>query len=122
MEFTPNRGDCLSIRGLLRDLKLFYDIHETDDIYDKEISPFKFQFINNAEEFCSKISFLKIEIDKIPSNYVGSLNDYINDLNIKKNNFFTDVSNFISYDTGQPTHCYDSSKIKSPTWNRITIN
>ena len=23
-EFTPNRGDCLSIRGLLRDLSVFY--------------------------------------------------------------------------------------------------
>ena len=26
MELTPNRGDCLSITGLLRDLKLFFDI------------------------------------------------------------------------------------------------
>ena len=25
-EFTPNRGDCLSVRGLLRDLKIFYDL------------------------------------------------------------------------------------------------
>ena len=25
MEFTPNRGDCLSINGLLRDLSVFYD-------------------------------------------------------------------------------------------------
>ena len=24
MEFTPNRGDCLSINGLLRDLSVFY--------------------------------------------------------------------------------------------------
>ena len=24
MELTPNRGDCLSVKGLLRDLKLFY--------------------------------------------------------------------------------------------------
>ena len=26
MEFTPNRGDCLSINGLLRDLAVFYTI------------------------------------------------------------------------------------------------
>ena len=24
MEFTPNRGDCLSINGVLRDLSVFY--------------------------------------------------------------------------------------------------
>ena len=27
IEFTPNRGDCLSIRGLLRDLNSFYDLN-----------------------------------------------------------------------------------------------
>ena len=26
MELTPNRGDCLSINGLLRDLSAFYTI------------------------------------------------------------------------------------------------
>ena len=26
IEFTPNRGDCLSINGLLRDLGVFYTI------------------------------------------------------------------------------------------------
>ncbi|MDA0754152.1 MAG: phenylalanine--tRNA ligase beta subunit-related protein, partial [Candidatus Marinimicrobia bacterium] len=32
-------------------------------------------------------------------------------LGINKNNFFTDISNYISYERGQPTHCYDSKKI-----------
>ena len=30
---------------------------------------------------------------------------------MNKNNFFTDVSNYLSYETGQPTHCYDANKI-----------
>ena len=114
MEFTPNRGDCLSIRGLLRDLKLFHDINENNNIYKKEINPFKFKFINNVSEICKNISFLYIEIEDLPSEYFGPLKNYFDDLNIKKNNFFTDVSNYISYETGQPTHCYDSSKIKQP--------
>ena len=25
-EFTPNRGDCLSLKGIIRDLKVFYKI------------------------------------------------------------------------------------------------
>ena len=32
------------------------------------------------------------------------------DLKLNKNNFFTDISNYISYETGQPTHCYDCAK------------
>ena len=25
-EFTPNRGDCLSLKGVLRDLSVFYNL------------------------------------------------------------------------------------------------
>ena len=28
-EFTPNRGDCLSLKGIIRDLKVFYKIKES---------------------------------------------------------------------------------------------
>ena len=37
MEFTPNRGDCLSLNGLLRDLAVFYTINSNQKIYTKEI-------------------------------------------------------------------------------------
>ncbi len=114
IEFTPNRGDCLSLKGLLRDLRLFYKVADFDHTYDQEIKPFDMQFINNAKHSCKKISFLKIEIDKVPTKYKGSLKDFFLDLDLKKNNFFTDISNFISYETGQPTHCYDLLKIKEP--------
>ena len=39
------------------------------------------------------------------------MNDYFKDLNLNKNNFFTDISNYVSYENGQPTHCYDFDKI-----------
>ena len=29
----------------------------------------------------------------------------------KKVNFFTDISNYLAYEIGQPTHCYDMSSI-----------
>mgnify|MGYP000157643546 CR=1 FL=1 len=32
-------------------------------------------------------------------------------INLNKNNFFTDVSNYLAYEIGQPTHCYDYHKI-----------
>ena len=114
MELTPNRGDCFSLNGLLRDLRLFYNISNKKDIYQKDIAPFSFKFLNEVKDFCNNISFLKVEINKVPENYKNSLKDYFSDLNIKKVNFFTDVSNYISYETGQPTHCYDSSMINGP--------
>ena len=113
-EFTPNRGDCLSINGLLRDLNVFYDVSFNVDIYREEIPILPFEFRNLAEDSCKNISFLKIDIDKLPKNYKEFLEDYFVDLGVKKINFFTDISNYLSYETGQPTHCYDSSKIIAP--------
>lgn len=106
IEITPNRGDCLSVNGILRDLRLFYEINLDDEIYDKELKNFDFNFTNNAKQHCKNITFLKIDIKDIPKNYNSYLNDYFLDLGVTKKNFFTDVSNYISYETGQPTHCY----------------
>ena len=36
-EFTPNRGDCLSLNGLARDLAAFYPLNKKVDIYTKDI-------------------------------------------------------------------------------------
>lgn len=113
-ELTPNRGDCISLIGLYRDLRLFYNIDVKENIYMSDINSFSFEFSNNADESTEGISFLKIEIDKIPSKYNDVIESYFVDLNLNKNNFFTDISNYISYETGQPTHCYDSSKINEP--------
>ena len=111
MEITPNRGDCLSLHGLLRDLAVFYKIDFKRDVYKHDIKPFNLAFVNKAKEACSNISFLKIEIDGKTTSYKGDLKEYFEDLDISKNNFFTDISNYISYEKGQPTHCYDAKKI-----------
>lgn len=112
-EFTPNRGDCLSLKGLLRDLSLFYDTCSEIEIYENDIESLNFKFTNNASRACPKISFLKIDIESVPKNYNKLLEKYFLDLGINKNNFFTDVSNYLSYETGQPTHCYQSSPLES---------
>ena len=112
IEFTPNRGDCLSINGLLRDLAVFYSIDLNQEIYNERLNELNIDFKNKSKKICPKISFLKLEIDKVPELYKKSLEDYFSDLNLSKNNFFSDVSNYLSYETGQPTHCYDADTIK----------
>ena len=112
MEFTPNRGDCLSLNGLLRDLSIFYELNSNLPSYGKEIESLPINFVNNAKDACNRISFLKIDIDNILP-YKNELNNYFKDLNLNKNNFFTDVSNYISYETGQPTHCYEASSLNN---------
>jgi phenylalanyl-tRNA synthetase beta chain len=111
IEFTPNRGDCLSLDGLLRDLAVFYTVEFNRDIYTEKLDDFLIDFENQSKSICPKISFLKLEIEEVPEVYKNTLNNYFKELSLNRNNFFTDVSNYLSYETGQPTHCYDAGKI-----------
>ena len=112
IDITPNRGDCLSLLGILRDLKNFYDVDDEFDIYNGELEEFDLNFVNAAKSECPSILFLKIEIDEEIKAYSSYLNNYFEDLEVKKINFFTDISNYLMYEIGQPTHCYDAKKLK----------
>lgn len=107
LELTPNRGDCLSLSGLARDLNHFYKNKNNTKIFEENIEEFEFNFSNYENNKCPNISFLYIEIEDEVLVYRDYLEKYFTDLGNKKLNFFTDVSNFISYELGQPTHCYD---------------
>ncbi len=111
LELTPNRGDCLSLRGLARDLNHFYKNKNNIKIFEEDIEEFDLNFINHEISRCPNISFLLIGIEDEVSVYKGYLEKYFTDLGNKKLNFFTDVSNYLSYELGQPTHCYDFNTI-----------
>ena len=112
MEFTPNRGDCLSLYGLARDLNIFFGNSLDLEIYEDVIDKLDFDFINLSPEACSKVSFLEIELEGKISEYKPYLENFFSELGHKKINFFTDISNYISYELGQPTHCFDRDKIE----------
>jgi len=118
IEITPNRGDCLSLIGLTRDLNNFYQSDDPYEIYDADIEILEFDFKNLAFKSCPKISFLEIEIDENISPYKAYLENYFSKLGNNKTNFFTDISNYISYERGQPTHCFDRESIT----NDLTFN
>ncbi len=111
MEITPNRGDCLSLVGLSRDLNNFYNSMDSCEIYDHDIEPLEIDFINLSIDCCPKISFLEIEIDGEISSYKPYLENYFSLLGNNKTNFFSDISNYISYERGQPTHCFERESL-----------
>ncbi len=112
MEITPNRGDCLSLIGLSRDLNYFYNSKDPFEIYNEDLDLLDLNFKNLSITSCPKITFLEIEIDEEISSYKPYLENYFSQLENKKTNFFTDISNYISYERGQPTHCFDKKFIK----------
>ena len=58
MEFTPNRGDCLSINGLLRDLAVFYTVDLNQELHNEKLDEFLIDFENLSESICPKSHFL----------------------------------------------------------------
>jgi phenylalanyl-tRNA synthetase beta chain len=113
MELTPNRGDCLSLIGLARDLNIFFGKSEAIDIFEGKIDNLEIDFENFSPLDCPKISFLEIEVEELTNSYKPYLKNYFDVIGNKKTNFFTDISNFISYELGQPTHCFDRQTIKN---------
>ena len=111
MEITPNRGDCLSLIGLSRDLNYFYNSKDPFEIYNEELDALDLDFRNLSITSCPKITFLEIEIEDEVCSYKPYLENYFSQLGNKKTNFFTDISNYISYERGQPTHCFDKKSI-----------
>jgi phenylalanyl-tRNA synthetase beta chain len=111
MELTPNRGDCLSLIGLSRDLNVFFEKAQPYKIFQGDIGELNLDFKNFSPEICPKISFLEIEIEGNIHEYKPYLESYFSLLGNKKVNFFTDVSNYVSYELGQPTHCFDANTI-----------
>ena len=55
MEFTPNRGDCLSINGLLRDLAVFYTVDLNRKMHTEKLDELLIDFENLSENTLSLI-------------------------------------------------------------------
>ena len=98
LELTPNRGDCLSLLGLARDLNYFFEFKNNLKVYDGQLEDFNFDFINHEPNACPEIKFLYLEIENEVNSYKDYLASYFEDLPNKRVNFFTDVSNYVSYE------------------------
>jgi phenylalanyl-tRNA synthetase beta chain len=113
MDLTPNRGDCLSLIGLARDLAVFYGKSNSIDLFSGDIELLEINFENLSPKDCPKISFLEIEVEETTDEYKPYLENYFDTIGGNKVNLFTDISNYISYELGQPTHCFDREAIKN---------
>ncbi len=112
---TPNRGDCLGIRGVARDLsaKGF-----------GKLKPLKFDKIEHLE-FESPISW-NIKNDDNSCEYVVSryfknvsnakspdwLQKKLISLGLRPINALVDITNFITIDLGRPLHVFDADKVE----------
>jgi phenylalanyl-tRNA synthetase beta chain len=118
INITPNRGDCLSIRGIAREIAA---------IFNRPFKDISFQIIGSEEYLEKENPFVVDVVDQegCPL-YVGKI---IKNIKIESSPTFmatrlkkvglncinnvVDISNYILIECGQPLHTFDLKKIKS---------
>ena len=76
MEFTPNRGDCLSINGLLRDLAVFYTVGINQDIFSEKSKRWDCMFTHPTLEIKLVDNTTYPEWNKSLDRYIHMNKDY----------------------------------------------
>jgi len=110
---TPNRGDCLGVYGIARDLSAT-NIGKIKPLDIPTISPkfnFEYKIDNNAPSACG---FAVFRILKNVKNRPSPkwLVDKLNYVGINSISAVVDITNYVMHVLNRPMHAYDCTKIK----------
>ena len=113
---TPNRPDCLGIRGIARDLAAA-GLGELIKEKQIKISASKENlpvFIDTENNFEGCTIFAGRLIKNITNNKSPDwLVKRLESIGVKSINCLVDITNFINFDRGRPLHVYDANKINN---------
>ncbi len=127
INITPNRPDCLSVRGIARDL-VAAGIGNLKKLEIKKIegtfkSPIKWQrkFNQDEEKLCPGVSgrlFKNVKNVESPD----WLKKKLLAIGLRPISALVDITNYITFDLGRPLHVYDADKLEGNLLMRLAIN
>ena len=122
---TPNRPDCLGVRGVARDLaaaglgklKMVSDGYTGEGDFECPI-PIKLQFPKGKEDACPVFAGRVI---RGVSNKASPewMQRRLRAIGLRPINAAVDVTNYISFDRARPLHVYDAAKVDAPIMARL---
>ncbi|MEE8311882.1 MAG: phenylalanine--tRNA ligase subunit beta [Candidatus Binatia bacterium] len=120
---TPNRGDCLSVRGLAREVAAVCGV-QLSDRFDREYpapgAPSRFDVRIDSSEACALytgIEIVGVKIGPSPMHVAGRLAA----AGVRAINNVVDVTNLILLELGQPLHAFDSELLSGTTIGVRTV-
>ena len=114
-DVTPNRGDCLSLKGLARELVAFSDAClKEEESYElttpKGTMPFKVNVAaKDAAPIYSGAYLTNVNVLATNTNFV---NDILTKLDVAKVVSPVDLANYLMFESGQPFHVFDADLIE----------
>ena len=114
LSITPNRPDCLGIRGIARDLAAaglgkLLDLKKSK-INQKKSQKIKISITKEKNQGC--LAFGSCLITGIKNQESPKwLKDKINSLGLKPISTVVDITNYVMFDLNRPLHAYDADKI-----------
>ena len=122
---TPNRPDCLGVRGIARDLaaaglgklKKVSEGYTGKGAFDSPI-PIKLQFPKGTENACPVFAgrLIRDVANKASPEWMQRR---LRAIGLRPINAAVDVTNYLSYDRARPLHVYDADKLHSPIMARL---
>ena len=121
---TPNRPDCLGVRGIARDLaaaglgKLKKDAVKPVKGGFASPIPIELEFDEESADACPVFAGRLVrDVKNGPS--PDWLQRRLKAIGLRPINALVDITNYISYDRGRPLHVYDADKLKGAIRARL---
>ncbi|NQY41849.1 MAG: phenylalanine--tRNA ligase subunit beta [Legionellales bacterium] len=115
VDITPNRGDCLSVKGMSREIGAIFNqrLHPPDDIDNKPVEHHSDKHSVKINEVGVCPNFNTRIIYDINSNVVLPLQftEKLRRSGINSVSPIVDIVNYVMIELGQPMHAYDLEKI-----------
>jgi phenylalanyl-tRNA synthetase beta chain len=127
IKLTPNRGDCLGVRGIARDLAAAglgklkpLEIKPVPGAYNSPIGV-TLDFPGGAEKACP--IFVGRHIRNVKNGPSPAwLQQRLKAIGLRPISALVDITNFFTYDLGRPLHVFDAAKVKGNITARLAKN
>lgn len=114
IDLTPNRGDCLSMRGIAREVSALNDVAWRDvEIEEIEVGFKEQQKVQIQEpKFCPNYLCQLVSDFNMAANIPFWMSERLRRSGLRSNSLVVDITNYVMMEIGQPMHAFDADKIE----------